>query len=475
LRTPGVHRRFVLMILLALLAVPAFPEYDLSDEPLLASAVSELNVELRGRYVRPWRQDDGTLVLLFNGRFRLDMGQRRMTADSAVVWIAPGVSEPAQRKYFELAVYLSGNAEVREIAGTVTLDSVLLVRGLRTYGQIIKYQDAHSSESMEDSLLYQQALRDRELIEGGAAPPHAPDREVARPMKVRRPDVPRPPRVVRYRLNNVEPTTTATGESVFVATEGVYFAQAGGPEAPMLEIRAQAAVVFPAEGGAATFLGEEPTEAAEEPTQREEADQGRPLRPTPPEEGEAVASPPKHPEVDDAVGFRLSSAPKSVRAVYLEGDVVLSLGNRFVRAHRLYYDFEHDRALILDAVLRADVPDREIPLYIRAEEIRQLSAREFAARDALVTTSEFYTPSYHVGAERVVLEDLTARDREGRAAGAIAGHYELTNTTLNVGGVPNLWWPYSAGNLKTSETLLRRLRPGYSLALLQLCRRRRAH
>ena len=45
------------------------------------------------------------------------------------------------------------------------MDQVLLVRGLRTYGQIIKFQDAHLIESFEESPLYQQALRDRLLIE----------------------------------------------------------------------------------------------------------------------------------------------------------------------------------------------------------------------------------------------------------------------------------------------------------------------
>jgi hypothetical protein len=151
-----------------------------------------------------------------------------------------------------------------------------------------------------------------------------------------------------------------------------------------------------------------------------------------------------------------------VRAVYLEGDVVLSLGNRFVRADRLYYDFERDRALILDGVFRADIPVREIPLYVRAAEIRQLSAREFSAKHARVTTSEFYTPSYHVGADKVYVRDLTRRDSAGRATGPVAGAYEMHSATLNVGGLPLAWWPYSQGRLESSETLLRRITSGYS-------------
>ncbi len=435
----------------------------MSDEPLLASAVADLDVELRGRYVRQWKQDDGTPVLMFNGGFRLDMGRRRLSANNAVVWITPGRTEPEGRKYYELTVYLSENAEVHEPGGTVTVDNVLLVRGLRTSGQIIKYQDAHVPESLEESPLYRQALRDRALIEGVQLPSAEAAPGVVRPSEARRPRVERPPRVIRYRLPVVEPAQTPAGERVFVSTGRVYFSQAGGPDAPVLEIRADSAVVFPAEEMAGSFFGAEvegeqrsAPQADEIPTDDAAPSDQEPPRP---QRETREEEPPKTPGL---LGLDAAGGPASVRAVYLEGDVVLSLGSRFVRAHRLYYDFEHERALILDAVFRADIPDRGIPLYIRAAEIRQLAAGEFSAEDAVVTTSEFYTPSYHVGAERVVIRDATARDSEGRAIGPITGNYELKNATLNIEGVPLLWWPYSKGTLQESETLIRRIRTGYS-------------
>ena len=96
-------------------------------------------------------------------------------------------------------------------------------------------------------------------------------------------------------------------------------------------------------------------------------------------------------------------AREIVESAYMEGDVLLSLGATQVRASRLYYDFFQDRALILDAVVHSTLVDRNIPLYLRASEIRQLSPREYAASDAILTTSEFYTPHYHVGARRIEL------------------------------------------------------------------------
>ena len=55
-----------------------------------------------------------------------------------------------------------------------------------------------------------------------------------------------------------------------------------------------------------------------------------------------------------------------VEAAYLEGDIVLTYGDRTVRSSRLYYDFENDRALILDAVAFMPAPGRDVPIYVRA-------------------------------------------------------------------------------------------------------------
>jgi hypothetical protein len=440
-----------LLLGLGLLSTPAAPQYDFNDEPLLASPISTQDVQMYGRWVRQWRDDAGTLVLMFNGGFRLELGQRRLSCNNAIVWLEPGVHEPDHRKYYELTIYLSENAEVREPAGTVTQDSVLLVRGIRTFGRIIKYQDAYAPESMALSPLYQQALRDRLATEAAEAAP-ATGADVTHPATTPA-SVARPQRVIRYRLPNIEPARTAANEPVFVATGGVYFAQDGGPDTPLLEIRAVSAVVFPAENASQALLG-----AAERQTTSAPATQ-----PAGPGNGVAARRIGEQPEkpAGGAFGFGGDTQDR-VRAVYLEGDVVLSRGDRFVRATRLYYDFEHDRALILDAVLRADIPQRDIPLYIRADEMRQLSAREYSARHALVTTSEFYTPSYHVGAEQVYIRDLTPRDATGQNSAPLTGEYELRDSTLQVGGVPIAWWPYSKGRLESSETLIRRLRTGYS-------------
>ena len=210
--------------------------YDLSDEPLTATAISEQDITLQARYVRQWRQDDGTLALLFQGGFQLSIGQRQLSARDAVVWITSRRTEQG-RPFHELTIYLAENAEVREPVGTVTTDNVLLVRGVRTFGQLIKQQDAHVPDPVETHPLYQQALRDRALIEQGE-PSEADVRpDIARPAEARRPRSPRSPRRIYFRLPNVEPVQTPSGEKAFVATGRVYLAQEGGPDAAWWRFR----------------------------------------------------------------------------------------------------------------------------------------------------------------------------------------------------------------------------------------------
>ncbi|MEK7731975.1 MAG: hypothetical protein AAB363_08985, partial [Planctomycetota bacterium] len=151
-----------------------------------------------------------------------------------------------------------------------------------------------------------------------------------------------------------------------------------------------------------------------------------------------------------------------VEAAYLEGDVQLSQGLNAIRASRLYYDFLQDRALILDAVVRTTLVERNIPLYIRASEIRQLSANEFSANDAILTTSEFHTPHYHIGARRVDLINLTSPEPGGRQTGIRAGSFRINDATLNLSGHPVAYWPYIRGNVDSSETAIKSVRTGFS-------------
>lgn len=423
------------------------------DLPILPTVISDQPIEMQGRYARQWTDEDGTLVLAYTGAFKLSFGQRTLSSNNAIVWISPQKDE-AGRKFYELTVYLSELAEVVEPAGTVTEDQVLLVRNLRTYGKIFKRHDAHAPEDMSQTPLYQLALRDRRALEARAAATQPTTPAINRPNE-RRIKTERPLKTIYFKLPPIEPAETASKEKVFVAIGGVYFSQEGDSNGPPVEIRADNAVIFPGERGAAALFQDGPTKQTPTSVPTTQPRRRRGQAPPSTEEAEQTSK-------AGGFGFNASAAGDQIRAVYLEGDVILTAGNRAIHASRLYYDFERSQALVLDAVFRAELPDRNVPLYMRAAEIRQLNAREFTARNALVSTSEFATPSYHIGADRVVLRDTTRRDSAGRAVAEVTGTYELTQSTLNIYGMPILWWPRVTGSINESETALQSFSSGYS-------------
>jgi hypothetical protein len=157
-----------------------------------------------------------------------------------------------------------------------------------------------------------------------------------------------------------------------------------------------------------------------------------------------------------------AQAPESIAGVYLEGDVVISRGERYMTAKAAYYDFTTDRAIVVEPVFRTVQASRGFPIYVRAEEARILSAREVWFRDAKVTASDFRNPSYHIGASRVYVRDTTPYDDEGVRLGPPSYELRMLNNTFNVQGVPVLWWPYERANLEEGHTALRSAQMGHS-------------
>lgn len=93
-----------------------------------------------------------------------------------------------------------------------------------------------------------------------------------------------------------------------------------------------------------------------------------------------------------------------VAGIYLEGGVIATDGNYTLRASRVYYDFKGNKATIVDAILRTYVRGAgSVTLVARAAEMRQLSATEFQAEQATLSTSEFFLPHLSIGVERVTV------------------------------------------------------------------------
>lgn len=364
--------------------------------------------------------------------------------------------------YFHYEVYLSQKAQVRDSAGTLTSGPELFVSFNSTEAPSVS-ADVTEKGTSTDTKLYQEAAKIRQSLMSlpvGAAPARvgmAPEKgakppagAVSQPAEMEVLDLSRPrvapvskPRpIVRYRA---EQEVFDQKQQLVTATGHVYVSQGLIDSGDFLEIRAEAAVLFLAERTARS-AATEPAAPALEPFPLEQP------------RGAPEGAFPGTAELGE-LGPGLGTA---VAGVYLEGDVVLTRGERMIRASQLYYDFKNDRALILDAVMKAMAPQRNVPIYVRAERVRQLSTTEYEASKAVITSSEFHTPHMHIGADRVHLTDTSPRDESGRTTGIQAGRYRANDVTFNLEGVPISYWPYTAGDFRESETSIRSLRMGYS-------------
>jgi hypothetical protein len=124
-----------------------------------------------------------------------------------------------------------------------------------------------------------------------------------------------------------------------------------------------------------------------------------------------------------------------------------------LRASRVFYDLENDRAILSDALLATSDPTTRLPLTVRADTIRQVAQGQYEAERAQVSTSQFATPSFAVRANRVRVSQVdTGDDRLGTRTS-----FRSTNVTLNSFGVPFFWLPVAGGSVTERGSPLREI------------------
>ncbi|MCL2641134.1 MAG: LPS assembly protein LptD, partial [Phycisphaerales bacterium] len=178
--------------------------------------------------------------------------------------------------------------------------------------------------------------------------------------------------------------------------------------------------------------------------------------PTPQSQAPAKADPTAPP---NRISEAFEQASKVVTGVYLEGDVSFQSGDHHVRASRIYVDLIAQRAIMLDATFSTVDTVRNVPLYMRAEQIRMLSRSEFAAKKATFSTSEFHTPHYSLGAGNIYLQSLAGIDE---TADNRSFAFKVKDATINIAGVPVFYWPYFAADTSKNDIPLRKIHVGNS-------------
>ena len=154
-------------------------------------------------------------------------------------------------------------------------------------------------------------------------------------------------------------------------------------------------------------------------------------------------------------------AAGTVKSIYLAGDVLMTEGQRTLRADELFYDFERKKAVALNAILRTFDVKRGIPIYVRAARLEQVSENRFVAEDIVVSSSEFYQPQFSISASKIQLTDMTVVDEQTGQLSDSSYDAQLYDARFNLDGTTILYWPYMRSNLERPDTPLKSLRVGY--------------
>ena len=134
-----------------------------------------------------------------------------------------------------------------------------------------------------------------------------------------------------------------------------------------------------------------------------------------------------------------------VHLMYMAGDVVASEGARSLKCEEMVFNVRERTALAVQAELRSFDLKRNIPIYLRAEQLLSMMEDRFVATDAVLTTSEFHTPQVSFSAARIALVDNTSVD-------AMTGSSSDQSYQLQMEGVGFNWYQYGLLKWPSMET-----------------------
>lgn len=391
--------------------------------------------------------DASQQVSLIKGSFSFTAGKNKITAQEAVVWIAAASGDNGVRR--DIVIYAKGNARIVQEGATTTDKSVLVV--LHQQGGLTAKGKMEKADASEDPL-YVEALgvrrESRQAATGVAATQSTQAATATAPATSPRapaatspstalgtPDGPaattapatapakREPQAVSFTAQSIKMEELAKGKQVVILRGKIYISQGGSASGEFLELRGQFAVVY-----------------------LEELD-------------EKKADSPYAPRV---IGMPAGESGKGVgiAGVYIEDDVIISRGERTMRADSAFYDFTKDRAIVINPVFRTVQEQRNIPITVRAKEARLLSAKESYFKDAKVSTSDFHTPEYYIGASSVYMRDESQYDEEGVRITPQKFYGQTRNPTFVANQVPLLWLPYTQGDMTDGHSALRKAAAG---------------
>ena len=425
--------------------MPPRSGWTAQDDKAAAFAGQDLHVQ--GQELISYRLSPFDHVLVFQGRFSLSIGIHQFSADKAVVWLGPnsagipgsGVTQSASdsRINYEATVYLQGNVSAKkpEGASTTDLSRTVIEQGrmmavqFEVTGEIFITADSRKIGDPRGLELYRKAFESLQAAGIEPASAEAEPREIELQVETitleepgqetteqqeKKPGFQYPlilspagETPLKAEFNNEEQIGTIIGR--------FYIYQKQDEKGGLLELQADNAVIF--------LSGEQlPTDERKSGTED-----------------------------------MLSGA----QAIYMSGDIVMTNGQRTIRADEIYYDFQRKKAIAINAVMRNFDTLEGIPIYLRAAKLRQIAENEFAADDITLTTSEFYLPQVSFNASSVKITDTTTADEQQGGVTKSSYDAEMHDVRFKMYDKTLFKWPFIRSNMQRPDLPIKSIHLGH--------------
>ncbi len=369
---------------------------------LMAQTAPTERFQINAHIASTWTQGN-TSVIQLTGPVTIQLDNASLSADEAVIWLTPepGTVIPHQ----QATIALIGHARLKQTGITRTGDELLVTTVARD--GISLMADQRLAQDLTDTLLYRRGLA---LRRTGAPPPPPAHTAAPPPPPATRPHPatapapasrPAPPVTLRFG-GTLQQTQTPQGKVAVVIDGGILLLQKR-PDGDFLELRADRVVLF-------TTLD----------------------------------------SLREAGAARIQRLQDAIAAVYLEGDVRIEYtphdttrGPQRLQADRVYYDLANDRAILTDAVVHSVEPTLQIPIILRAQNVRQLDVGQYNAHKAQLTTSAFATPTYSLAASDIYVRQSDTGDPRLGTRTTFTAH----DATFNVLDLPIFYFPLVGGSV----------------------------
>lgn len=462
------------------------------------------DLHVAGPELISYQLSTGEHILVFRNGVSMSIGANQFSSDSAVVWLESITTEfrGQTRIDYKATAYLQGNVSVKKAKGAKTTDlkqtpvpasqqedageeTQAVIVQFEVSGEVFVTADKREISDPRGLELYVKAiiacraigLDSRFVVEADIPEPEPPQEQptetpplpqvmkqptgaeaVAEPAVPEPQPVAPPPSPEEKEPRFIYPVNIAPAEEVAPKVEldeekGIrtvtgrfYIWQKQDEKGGLLELQADNAVIF------SSSAKESTTDKTEDTADRTEE--------------ESSASPAINEDEGGTIfGARDTQedilSGEAAIAIYLSGDVLMTKGQRTIRADEIYYDFETKKALAVNAVMRNFDAQRGIPIYVRATKLRQLAENKFSANDITLTSSEFYVPQTSLNASEIIITDTTDIDeRQGKVSDR-SYDAQMRNVRFKRYNRTLFYWPFIRANAQRPDVPLKTLRVGY--------------